>query len=97
MIDTSSIPTVIPSSSSSQSRQFQSRLVVVVGDDRAIVNLMDSLYRQSGLTQVELASRMGVSKQTINQYLRYRRRNPSILWLIRFANACGGQILIELP
>lgn len=88
-------PAIIPAFSKPATPS--SRLVVVVGDDRALVSLMDQLFKQSGLTQVELAERLGVRKQTINQYLNYRRCNPSVLWLMRFAEACGGRLIMEIP
>ena len=89
------IPLITPSQHSPA--QSRSHLVVIVHDDRAIVNLMEKLFEKSGLTQSGLAERMGVTRQTVNQYFAYRRRNPSIKWFQRFAEACGGRLVLEMP
>lgn len=100
MSDTPFIPTPIPSlsSSSTPSRpSLTSRLSVVIPDDRGITSLIARLIDQSGLHQVELANRMGVCRQSVNQYRIGRRSNPSIQWLARLVNVCGGRLLIEFP
>lgn len=74
-----------------------SNLAVVLHDDRAIARLIDELLDRSNLTVSEAAERIGVSKQSVHQYRSLRRKRPSIQWLARLVEACGGRIFVELP
>lgn len=88
------IPFPIPS----QSVQTPtSSLSVVLSDDRAIAKLIDELLDRSNLTVSEVAERIGTSKQSVHQYRSLRRKRPSVQWLTRLVEACGGRIYVELP
>lgn len=68
----------------------------LVNDHRAVLSLIELLLTKSGLSQAELARRMGVKPVTVNHYFRLRRR-PSLMWMLRFIEAVGGKLLVELP
>ena len=84
------IPNTIPSSPDPTSRQAS-----VVADERAMIYLIDQLILRSGLSKSEVARRLGIKLQSLNQY--HRRRRPGALWLAKLAEACGGRLLLEFP
>jgi transcriptional regulator with XRE-family HTH domain len=53
---------------------------------------------QAGLSQKELARRLGVSQQAVAQAERWTA-NPTVALMSRWAEACGGQLrlMIEQP
>ena len=69
--------------------------VAVVGDDKAITALVELLITQSGMTQTEIARRLGIRVQSLAPY-RTRKR-PSLKWIIRLADAVGAKVWVELP
>lgn len=77
--------------------QLNSRLAIISPDDRALTSLIARLIDTCGLHQAELANRMGVKRQSVNQYRIGRRTHPSVQWLARLVAACGGRLLIEFP
>ena len=89
------MPVLVPSAASSANVAHRS--VTVVNDDRALNALIERLFAASGLSKTELSNRLGIKLQSFNQYLRFRRRNPSVLWMVRLAESCGGHVVIEFP
>lgn len=69
----------------------------VVNDNRAIAHLIDQLLAASGFTNAELARRLGVVPQTLAQYRYGRRTHPSVQWVAKLVEVCGGKLYIELP
>lgn len=94
-------PTPIPSFSSAArsavSVPYSSRLMAVPLDPDGVHVIIERLIAESGLTQSEIARRMGISKQSVSQYVQLRRKRPSIIWLARLALVCGSRILVEAP
>lgn len=72
-----------------------SSLAVVLPDDRAVGALIALLLERSGVPQAEIARRLGIKPQTLNQYVWLRRKRPSIQWIVRLAQACGATIKVE--
>ena len=72
-------------------------LTIVNQDERAVMHLIEELLTRSNLTPAELARRMGIHPQTLNQYRYMRRKHPSIQWLTKLVEICGGRIWIEMP
>lgn len=70
---------------------------VVVADDRAVASLISDLIERTGVSQHELARRLGIKVQSINQYKMAKRANPSIKWLMRLIEAGGGRLVVEYP
>lgn len=68
---------------------------MVVADDRAIISLIEQLIAKSGLSQSEIARRLGIKLQSLNQY-RFRRR-PGLKWIVRLADVTGAKIYVEFP
>lgn len=91
MIDT---PPTVPFSFTDASKSSPKRLPIV-GDGRALVQLVESLLTHADISQAEMARRLGIKVQSLNQYFRYRRLNPSVQWLVRLVEACGGKVYIE--
>ena len=86
-------PIPLPSSSSPST----SNLAVVLLDERAIAVLIDQLLARAGLSQAEVCRRLAISPSSFNQYRLHRRANPSIKWLVRLVEMCGGHITVEFP
>ena len=56
--------------------------------------VVHSARARSGLTQVELAARVGTSQATISAYEKGRKQ-PSISTLERLLSACGSRLSVE--
>ena len=57
--------------------------------------LLRAAREKSGLTQKELAERLGCSQQAIAQAERWES-NPSVDFLRKWASACGATLRLEL-
>jgi hypothetical protein len=55
------------------------------------------ILSKGGLSIGEASRRMGVTTNSIRQYLRGRRNKPSLMWFIRFAELNGARVTIEFP
>lgn len=69
--------------------------MAVVADDRAIHSLIEAMITKSGLSQSEVARRLGIKIQSLAQYKRVRK--PSLIWLVRLAEVTGCKVYVELP
>jgi DNA-binding transcriptional regulator YdaS (Cro superfamily) len=78
-------------------KSASSNLTPLVCDERAIARLLGLLLSRGGLSIGEVARRLGVTPQAVRQYLRGRRNKPSLIWFVKFAEACGGKVSIEFP
>jgi len=87
-------PVPLPSSAASSSSP---NLAVLGQDPRSVQRLIELLIERSGTPQAELARRMGITLQSLNQYVRGRRQRPSLIWLARLAELCGARIVVEFP
>jgi hypothetical protein len=90
-------PSLTPLPSTSSPPIQRSRLAVIVTDDKAIQSLIELVLDRSGLTQSEIARRLGIKLQSLNEYYRGRRRRPSVQWLARLIDVCGAKIYVEFP
>lgn len=87
----------VPSSSAIPSFKSTSLLSPIVCDERAIGRLLETLLHRAGLSTEEASRRLGVTSNTIRQYLHGRRTKPSLLWFIKLATLCGAKVTIEFP
>lgn len=87
-------PTLLPSTSAPQEGPSRA---VVLQDDKAIMHLIELLVSRAGISQREIAKRIGIKPQSLNQYMIFRRRRPSVQWLARLAGVCGGRLVLEFP
>ena len=85
------IPTYLPSEQ--HSTIPSNATVAVINDDRAIHALVELLIKRSGLSQADIAKRMGVKYQSLQQY-RYRTR-PTMLCMVRLADVVGAKIVVS--
>lgn len=87
----------LPSTSALSSLRQSSTLTTVVCDERAIGRLLETIIHRSGLSIEEIARRIGISSNSIRQYLHGRRKRPSLLWFVRLAALCGSTVTVQFP
>lgn len=87
------IPSYNPIASPSKNTGPSSLHIAVVNDDRAIRELIEEMILRSGLSQSEIARRMGVRLQSLTQYRKHTR--PGVRWLTRLADVTGHKIYVE--
>lgn len=86
-----------PLPSSYQPPLSSATLTPLVCDERAISRLLEVILSRGGLTMKEAADRLGVSSNTIRQYVHGRRSKPSLIWFVKLANLCGARVVLEFP
>ena len=74
-----------------------SPLTPMVCDRRAITQLLGMLLDRAGISTAEGARRLGMNVESLRPYLRGRRTKPSLLWFLKFVEACGGRVYVEFP
>ena len=74
-----------------------STLTPLVCDEQAIAKLLGTLLNRGGISIAEASRRLGVTSNAVRQYMRGRRSKPSLIWFIKFAQACGAKLVIEFP
>jgi transcriptional regulator with XRE-family HTH domain len=52
------------------------------------------VIERSGLSQAEIAKRLGITRQTVNQAVLARRR-PTLQWFAKLAGVCGAVVVVE--
>ena len=87
------LPIPLPGSSSSE----KASLAVVLCDNKTICVLIETILHRSGMTQAEVCRRLGISSSNFNQYRLGRRMKPSVWWLARLIDVCGGRLFVEFP
>lgn len=68
-------------------------------EEYAALNEVLKARRQAGLTQDEVAARMGTTKSAVSRLeasLRNERGSPSFATLRKYAHACGKRLVIKL-
>lgn len=88
------MPIGVPSNPSSL--YTPTSLTRVIDDDRAIQRLLEIIIERAGLTGNAAASRLGMTRQSLQPYLN-GRRSPSLKWLLRLCQLCGAEVQIRLP
>lgn len=86
------LPSLIPSTASLTP---SARHIQIVADPRAISALVDHLIHRSGLSQREIALRLGITYQAIQS--RRKAKKPSLEWIAKLAETIGARVVIELP
>jgi hypothetical protein len=74
-----------------------SPLTPMVCDRRAITRLLGTLLEKAGISVGEASRRLGMNDQSLRPYLKGRRTKPSLLWFLKYVEACGGKVYIEFP
>lgn len=93
----SDAPDVAPLASSTPHVRSSSTLSPVICDERVISKLLESLLYRSGQSSGEVARKMGVSPNSVRQYINGRRCRPSLIWFVRLAELCGARVIVEFP
>ena len=78
------------------------KAAVAVADPAAVKQLLRELKQRAGLSDAEVARRMGVSRQAITEVQNSfdttdHPRKPSFLWVLRYATVCGARVILEFP
>ena len=94
-----SMTTPVPIPSSHVPASHSPTRIVVGDNDVSVKASIKALVARAGLSQAEISRRMGVTIQSIHQYLgpSDKRVRPSIQWVARLAEVCGGRVVLELP
>ena len=71
----------------------------VEGGDKHIYRILQQMRAESGLSLRALAERMGIRRDSLNQYFWQRRGGGSsrLGWFLRFAEACGCRVWLTFP
>ena len=67
-------------------------------EEYAALETLLSARKTAGLTQEELAERMGTTKSAISRLessLRNEKHSPSFATLKKYANACGKKLVVQ--
>lgn len=70
-------------------------LTRVVRDSRAIGKLLETILSRSGLTVGSVARTFGVSDESVRQYVKGRRTNPSMKWFIKVCDLAGYELVLQ--
>ena len=89
--------TIVPSNQSLPVFKSSQSLTPVVCDERAIAKLLEQVIHKGGLSIGEASRRLGVTTNTVRQYLHGRRTRPSLQWFIRLCEVCGAKVTVEFP
>lgn len=68
-------------------------------EEYAALDALLSARKKAGLTQEELADRMGTTKSAISRLessLRNEKHSPSFATLKKYAHACGKKLVVQL-
>lgn len=68
-------------------------------EEYAALDALLSARKMAGLTQEELADRMGTTKSAISRLessLRNEKHSPSFATLKKYAHACGKKLVVQL-
>jgi len=68
-------------------------------DEFAVLDALLRARRDAGLTQAEVAARMGVSQPVlarIESSINSRKHSPTLATLRRYAEACGKKLVIQM-
>jgi hypothetical protein len=89
--------TIVPSNQSLPLFKSSTNLTPVVCDERAIAKLLEQVISKGGLSIGEASRRLGVTPNTIRQYLHGRRTKPSLFWFVKLCEICGAKVTVEFP
>lgn len=63
--------------------------------DRDVLDALIQARHNAGISQSDLARRIGITPSAVNQLENNTRRSPTLHSLTRYANAIGARITIE--
>lgn len=72
----------------------------VIAGEGGMYQLLQAMRKASGLSLRVLAERMGIQRNSLNQYFWQRRGeggSSRLGWFLRFAEACGCRVWITFP
>jgi DNA-binding XRE family transcriptional regulator len=69
---------------------------LILARKHAEQELIQLLITRSGVSQAELAKRLGITPQALGQYVKAKRR-ATFHWVVRLAQVCGARISVDFP
>jgi transcriptional regulator with XRE-family HTH domain len=72
---------------------------IVTDEFRPDLSQLPTARKLAGLTQQELAQRMGTTKSAVSRLeasLRDEKHSPSVATLKKYAQACGKRLVVQL-
>jgi len=101
--ETQGSPTVVPSDSTTLPGTRIS-LVHMSDSPEGAIGVAEMLIERVGLKKAEVARRMGIRPQTLQQYLAKRvgsrkrgKKYISLQWFLRIVHVCGARLVVEMP
>lgn len=70
---------------------------IVLTTPATVRRLVQLLLERAGMSQTEVAKRLGITQQALQQYVAGRRQRTSLEWLARLAEVCGARVVVEWP
>lgn len=61
-----------------------------------VVQQLEKIWKQSGMSQTELADMLGITQSVVSQTLRGRYPDWRISTIVRFASALGYEVEVTL-
>ncbi len=86
-----SASSAMPASPVPSAETIRARAKVLAREDYAMRSDLVALRRQAGLTQKQVAERMGITQQAVHKLERYDS-DPKLSTVRRYANAVGALI-----
>jgi DNA-binding phage protein len=89
-------PLVVPARKSAFYPSTHLTSAPLIADERAIQQLLERILQSTALTVAEIARRLGVSDNSVRQYFRGARSNPSLMTFLRICDAAEIRVSVEL-
>lgn len=68
---------------------------VLTPSETSIPALLEDLLKNGGLSVKQMARLLNVNDEAVRQYVRGRRTNPSLSWMMKFADFCGFEFVLR--
>lgn len=91
--------TTLPGMSNTDRPSHKVRHSVIAGE-RGFAQLLKEMRAKSGLTTRQIATKMGITRESLNQYFWLKRGSGGtsrMSWFLRYAEACGCVLWLTYP
>lgn len=65
--------------------------------ESAVTALIKRIILSSGMDVATIAGQMNIHPNSLHQYIKGKRVNPSVMWLTRLLEVTGGKAYVEFP
>ena len=70
---------------------------LVLREASNLAKVVEELLERADLSQTAASKQLGITRQSLHQYVVSRRTSPSVQWLARLCNLCGAKLIVEWP